>query len=176
MALSRGSFVRGRQSRTRRRPSWNGGPDGTLSRTTSGSTLFGTGAQTVVDEITLIRTRGILSLQVTAADAVLAGFDGAVGICVVSENAFNAGIASVPTPATDIAWDGWLWHHIFSIRAVTATIADGVNAVAVHRTIEIDSKAMRKTNITDVIIAVLEATEMTSATLHARIDIRILTK
>ena len=114
--------------------------------------------------------------MVTAADAVLAGYDGAVGICVVSENAFNAGIASVPTPVTDVAWDGWLWHHFFSLRAVTATIGDGVNGPAVVWKIIIDSKAMRKTNITDVEIAVIETTETTSASLHARIDTRSLSK
>jgi len=142
----------GSSNRTRRRPSWSQGPSGTGSQTASGQLLFATGAQTGQDELTVIRTRGIFVVQVTAVAAIIDGYTGAAGICVVTENAFNAGIASIPTPVVDVAWDGWLWHQFFSIKAITATIGDGVNATALHQSFVIDSKAMRKTNITDVVV------------------------
>ena len=176
-----GRFVRSSRQvsfpRTQRhRPSWSLGPSGTVARTMSGSSLFLTGAQATIDEVTIVRTRGILVLQLIVADAALAGYTGAVGICNVTENAFNAGIASIPTPVTDIAWDGWLWYQLFALNAITATIADGVNAGAMFKQFTVDSKAMRKTNVTDVIVGVIEVTEATNATLHARLDTRMLSK
>ena len=59
-------------------------------------------------------------LWLSTGTSALDGYDGAVGLCIVSENAFNAGIASIPTPITDIQWDGWLWYQSFSLRTPTA--------------------------------------------------------
>ena len=50
----------------------------------------------------------------------------------------------MPTPFTEADWDGWLWHEFFDVRALTATIADGVNAFSAVSRVVIDSKAMRK--------------------------------
>ncbi len=46
----------------------------------------------------------------------------------------------------------------------------------IHQQFTIDSKAMRKTKITDVEIAVLEATEVGTATLNSFMDTRSLSK
>jgi len=162
--------------RTVRRPSWSRGPNGILQRTSSGAAIFATGAQANFDELTVIRIRGVFEIFLSVAAAALDGFDGAFGICRVSENAFNAGAGSIPSPLTDVAWDGWQAYQMFSLKAVTATIADGVNAVGVYKRFELDTKAMRKTNITDVLVGVIEATEVGTATMNMRLDSRMLHK
>ena len=174
--MARGRVFRPRTSTQRHRPSWSSGPFGTNLITASGSTLLGVGSQAVVDNLTLIRTRGIFRCFLSSVDQAVGGYTGSVGICNVSENAFNAGITAVPTPTTDIAWDGWLWHQIFSVKSVTATIGDAVNSEAIEFMVEIDSKAMRKTRLTDFIIAVIEVIEVGAASLNTRLDTRILDK
>ncbi len=176
MARGFRSLQRGRPVSQRHRPSWSIGPSGAFSVGASSSTIFATGAQAGVDELTLIRTRGVLVLHLSAVASANEGFAGAVGICNVTENAFNAGVGSIPTPITDIAWDGWLWYQFFSLKSVTATISDGSNAGAVVKEYVVDSKAMRKTNITDVIVGVLETTEAGASTLNAFLDTRTLNK
>ena len=164
MARSNHSFARGRSGRsTSRRPSWSNGPGGIFSRTATGQSLLTGQAQANLTELTIIRLRGIFNVFLTSGTASLDGYDGACGICVVSENAAAAGVAAVPSPVTDVAWDGWFWHQFFSLKVLTTTFADGVNGAAAQAKFEVDSKAMRKMNITDVIIAVLEATEVGTA-------------
>ncbi len=79
------------------RPSWSTGPNGIVTISSSSSVLYATGAQSQVDEVTIVRTRGLVTVFLSAG-GTLEGFDGAIGICVVSENAFNVGITAVPTP------------------------------------------------------------------------------
>ena len=66
---------------------------------------------TAFDE-TLLRTRGAMlfnSDQIAAGEEVI----GALGMILVSEDAFAAGIASIPSPVNDIDNDGWvLWHPV----------------------------------------------------------------
>ena len=175
MARSNQSFRRGLSRSTARRPSWSQGPEGIVTRTASGQSLL-TGAQANVDELTVIRTRGILDVIMTAGAAALDGYDGAVGICVVSENAFNAGVGSVPSPTVDIAWDGWLWYQMIHVKTLTTTFADGVNAQSVVARYIIDSKVMRKTNLSDVIVVVIDVAEVGTATATFHLDTRLLIK
>ena len=177
MAARFRSRLQGRQSSPRHRPGWSPGPSGSIVASGSSTVLFAVGSQSQLDEVTIVRTRGYFHAHLTTTVAgVNEGFDGAVGICVVSENAFNAGVASVPAPLDDIAWDGWLWYHFFDLKAVTSTLSDGVNANAVSQRIEIDSKAMRKTNITDVEIAVIQHVESGTASFGAELFTRSLSK
>ncbi len=173
--FNRGSF-QGSSKRTPRRPGWSVGPSGVVQRTASGSSVFPTSAVVASSDVTLIRTRGIFEVFLSVGTAALDGFDGAVGICKVSENAAGVGSTAIPQPVTDIAWDGWLWYQQFSVKVVTATIADGVNAVGAYSRFIIDSKAMRKSNATDNFVAVMEVTEVGTATVNARLATRMLTK
>jgi len=110
----------------------------------------------------------------SAATAALDGFVGAFGFGIVSENAFNAGVASVPTPVTDIAWDGWLWWQAICIKN-----SDGVesNQFGITRVYQVDSKAMRKFKQSDILMCVFEAESETGiATLGATLKSRLLFK
>jgi len=124
----------------------------------------------------MVRTRGELLLTISAISAAGDGFPRlAAGICIVSENAFGVGVTAVPTPLTDIAWDGWLWH---SMGACFGQVSGnfGNDGAQVIRWV-IDSKAMRKIKQTDISIGVIElGTETGTATLLADLNTRELVK
>ena len=106
-----------------------------------------------------------------------------MGIGIATLAAVTAGVASVPTPITEAGWDGWLWHMFFQCRA--AGIIDGsamgdtdaVNPTAAAVRFEIDSKAMRKFEDTDLAIyAALEVSEVGTSTMVWSFDSRALFK
>ena len=163
-------------STARRKTSWGSGPSGVISRTATGSNLFAVGAQATVAGLTLVRTRGNLLVFLSSIATALDGFSGAIGMAIVSENAFGVGVTAIPTPVTDLAWDGWLYHRFFSVKGVTATEADGANAVSAVERIQIDSKAMRKFKETDLLVAVIEGTEVGGVTFNATLETRTLVK
>ena len=82
---------------------WGAGTGGTgaVSVNAAGPQILGAGVQTVGSELTLLRTRGIVHLSLTSATSAGDGFFGAIGICVVSDQAFTAGVGSMPTPITE---------------------------------------------------------------------------
>ena len=109
--------------------------------------------QSFVEDFTLVRTRGLLSVasdQTAATEFQI----GAVGIAIVSTAAFTAGAASVPTPVTEAAWDGWLWYQSFANRMVFVSGVGLETPYAVQ--FEIDSKAMRKVSADETLIVVAE--------------------
>ena len=176
MAFPR-SRSRGIGHGSRRKTAWQIGPFGQANVTAAGVLLFATGAQALVDGATIVRTRGELSVALGPSTTALAGFDRiGFGMCIVSENAFGIGVTAVPTPITDIAWDGWLFHDLMSIF----TIQDSEtwsNSGSPFKRVEIDSKAMRKIKNTDVLIGVMEfSSETGTATIEARLNTRVLVK
>ena len=166
------------RSRSQRKTEWIVGPnmvDGSLSAT--GKLLFTNGVIITGGKVTIVRTRGLVSLYNNSASVVGAGFKGAVGIGVVTALAFTAGAGSMPGPLTDVGWDGWLWHDFFDVRSITATIGDGVNAVSTVQRLPVDSKAMRIVEAVDqIIFGMVEVTEQTSANLEIQADTRMLVK
>ena len=174
----RGPSTRGSSGRTPRRPGWSAGPGGSSAPSSSGTTLFGTSAVVASSDVTLIRTRGEFVVRLRSASAVNNGFNGAVGICVVNENAAGVGITAVPHPITDVAWDGWLWYQFFSVKASIGAVADNEPAYPGNQWARytIDSKAMRRMNLADNIVAVMEVTLVGTATMDTQFDTRILTK
>ncbi len=128
----------------RRLTDWGFGPSSDSQVITgSGKTLWSVGTAPS-QPLTLIRTRGLVTVYQTGATAIQDGFEGAHGIYMMTEDAFAVGVTAALDPFNDAGSDMWLWHSFFDVRAITATIADGVNANALHSRIEIDSKAMRK--------------------------------
>ena len=173
MARSRG-FRSHRTSGHSRKVSWAEGPAGsTGALTASGNSLFGTAQQFILDDLTVIRMHGELEVMLTAASAVLEGVSWAFGMAIVSENAAGIGVTAVPAPLTDVAWDGWLVHEEGVLFARDATPLDDPNLL-IHR--EIDSKAMRKSHATDVLIACFEIAEVGTATAGAVLISRQLVK
>ncbi len=124
------------------------------------ATSLSSGGATVLSGIafeapgTLIRTRGIVMIRpVTpvSADVLLTG---AFGIGIVSAEAFAAGVASIPEPATDSDWGGWMviqpWSFQFEFGDQSSFAISSIN-------IEVDSKAMRKVEPNSVAVVVVES-------------------
>ncbi len=103
---------------------------------------------------TIVRIRGMLSieLQTYAADLDIAG---AVGMGIVSAEAFAAGVASVPEPFTDADWGGWMMWRSFAHRF--EFVSNTGSFFPAEWTMEIDSKAMRKVDNNEVLIIVAES-------------------
>ncbi len=153
----------------RHRTSWEVGPEtagngAPQSIVTSLADLAGTAVQATVDGQTLIRTRGELLMWLRAPTVNSGdGFHGAFGIAKATTAAIVAGAASVPTPITEEAWDGWLYHRYFSLFsggpiavATAAQEALQTNNVTAALRIEVDSKAMRKQDANEGFYAVLQ--------------------
>ncbi len=107
-----------------------------------------------IDE-TVLRNVGTISVHSDQQSATEV-YEGAFGMIVVSNEAAVAGVASVPTPITDIANDGWFVHVPFmsQIRVITAAGFDPVASLQ----IEFDSKAKRVVQDGSVIALVVEST------------------
>ena len=166
---SRGSF---RGTYPRRRKAWEEGPGGTASTNYSGSSaqIVGAGANIIVDGLTLLRTRGEFEIFMTAATAIPDGFRGAFGIGIVTTAAFTAGVASIPTPIAEQDWDGWLFWRAFGVHAGLQPNSDGSG----YLRFEVDSKAMRKLDLLETIVAVVEVVEVGTATATSHFDSRVL--
>ena len=171
-------FQRGAAS-SRRKVGWSDGPSqlAPAGISSSGSVLWSLGRQFLFDGQTLVRTRGNFSIWQTVATSIGDGFNQlAVGMCVVSENAFDTGITAVPTPLTDAGWDGWFFHQLLGpiLSFETTEVLRGPMSAL---RIDIDSKAMRKLKSTDVMIGVVEAgVEVGAATLNFVANTRKLVK
>jgi len=174
MANSRSRF----QARSRRRlTAWEEGAEAQGQSVSSSTPLIGTlGLQLVAPAATLIRIRGFVTLTLNATSIALGGFRGAMGLGIASEEAFAAGQASLRTPLGDDGWDGWMWHQYFSLKTVTATIGDAVNAVTNVQRFEIDSKSMRKMVEGDTLYFSLAGTEAGVAVMHVDMICRTLFK
>ena len=169
MPHSRG--FQGRQSQ-RRRTEWFAGPGQVAASSFAASTsiIHGGTVITSFGEETLVRTRGIFCAYLKTATAVGDGFFGAVGIGKATASATAAGVASVPTPLTEVGWDGWLYHRFFSVHSGLA--ADGSG----HERFEVDSKAMRKLQEAEAFYIAIEVLEIGTATMDVFCDTRMLVK
>ena len=176
MAHPRG-FRSPRTSGQRRKVSWEEGPFGTTGGISAPiTTIFPTAQQLVLDDLTVIRMRGELVLYLTVAGGAAGeGFRWAFGMCVVTANAATVGATAVPGPLTDIAWDGWFVHDTGQLVTMSTTLSEASEMQ--QERIKIDSKAMRKTHNTDVIVAVLETIELgADSTMQAQLQSRMLVK
>ncbi len=103
---------------------------------------------------TLVRTRGEVSIRASAYNADL-NIVGAFGMCVVSDQAFAAGVASVPEPFTDAGWNGWfVWQ---SFNYVIEHSTDVGKQAPADRVYQVDSKAMRKIAENETVVLVCES-------------------
>jgi len=167
---------RGFSRQSRRLTSWGVGPGSAVVTqfTANASTILGAGVVPGANGLTLVRTRGSLSAGLSSQDVVAAGFHCAFGIGMITDDAFGAGV--FPDPLVEDNWDGWLYHRFFDLHALTATEADGSNAVSNFLRIEIDSKAMRKFVDGMTIFGALEVIEVGTAVMDVFFDSRMLFK
>ena len=165
---------RGRFS-NRRRTGWEEGPgDFTVQAFTgSGAAFFLTGREALGDGLTIVRIRGLYELIVTSG-AALSGFHGALGIGIVTADAFAVGITAMPSPVDDIDWEGWMYYSLFSMINPLAATANSQDNLVIRK--EIDSKAMRKIGVNEIIFAGIEVTEVGASGLEARLATRMLVK
>ena len=162
----------------RRLKSWDFGPGTNVAQAqfTAITGVILTDALSVIqDGATLLRLRGQLIYMLDTTSALTGGFTGAFGIGIATQAAVAAGAASVPLPVDEQDFDGWIFWRPFSMKSVTATIADGSNAVSVSERVDVDTKAMRKLREGDSIYAALQITsEVGSAVMQVFFDSRIL--
>jgi len=79
------------------------------------------------------------------------------GACIIQKQALAAGIGSIPTPLTDVGWDGWFVHGYFNVGGATSGVIDSPLGIERH---QVDSKAMRKVGGDEAIIFVIEPTNV----------------
>jgi len=152
---SRSSFG---SSRARRKSSWEIGPGrGRATITASLTPVFvGTGAAATEDGLTLVRLRGDLYIRLIAAAASGDIMSGWFGIGITSTQGFAVGITAVPTPVTELAEENWIFMHHWSVESVQDAEALNRGGIGgLH--IPVDTKAMRKFNVGDVMYAAVEA-------------------
>ncbi len=141
-----------RHQRSSRLTQWIGPAD--QAYITVATTVAGIISSVSFEEpVTVMRARGMFSLKVTdpSTDENIVG---AVGMAVVSTEAFTAGVASVPEPYTDADWGGWfVWRSFGYGWDVTTDIGRQWSS----RDFEIDSKAMRKVSPNETVIIVVES-------------------
>ena len=144
----RGFIQRG----ARRLTQWIGpAVQGYVTVATGGATLIS--SLFLDDAATIVRTRGMVSVQATTA-SVSVDITGAIGIGIVSEEAFQAGIASIPEPFTDADWGGWMVWRSFGFRWEVTT---DIGRIAIPWSLEIDSKAMRKMGPNERLVVIAES-------------------
>ncbi len=165
----------GFQRRSQRIRDWGLGPATFESTVIATGKLLWTVGATPAQNLTVIRTRGLVTVSLQVASGIGDGYAGAHGIYMMTEDAFAVGVTAALDLQADSNSDMWLWHSFFDVHGVTATIADGSNAVSnVHR-IEIDSKAMRKDfDAERVMVGVTGVEETGTASLQIHSDSRML--
>ncbi len=173
--LSRGSFRGPRPIRSpRRKTTWALGPGGTVGGqvlSASSSVIVGSGAAATLDGITVARLRGELLLTLLTSSLAGGGFEGAFGIARFTEAAFAAGVASLQHPIDEESWDGWMYHQYFAlssggvISGAASKSDDAVSSVSAVLRVMVDSKAMRKFEINDVMAGVLQIAETGTASM-----------
>ena len=163
---------------TRRKTGWQEGFGGVTTQAISadGKTILGAGAQVVDDGFTLVRTRGVISIGLSASSTVGGGFTGAVGVGIVTNDAFAIGATAMPGPLADAQWDGWLFHTFFNSMGLKAGLATQDTVPQAVQHIVVDSKAMRKLNLNDPIFAMIDVIEIGVAVIQVRADSRLLLK
>jgi len=113
---------------------------------------------------TVVRTRGywtIFSDQTAATEF----YEAAFGMIVVSDQAVAAGVASVPTPATDTASDWHVYQRLANQYEVTAAGGGAGSGLINGTSAEFDSKAMRKVDLGEDLISVVEAGNLSNGVL-----------
>ncbi len=100
---------------------------------------------------TILRSRGTVFCELDAT-AVNERVIVMHGLILVSENAFQAGAASVPHPFTDTD-DDWIWTGQTVVSSGEET---AVNENSLFDRVEVDSKAMRKVKSGEVYVFVSE--------------------
>ena len=102
---------------------------------------------------TVVRTRGAVTITPSTFGADI-NIHGAYGVGIVSDQAFAAGIASIPEPFDEAGWDGWFVWRSFQL---TYEFHDATGSLLGQLVHEVDSKAMRKVTDNETIVMVAQS-------------------
>ena len=168
MARSRQRFNRGGGSRPNR--GWSVSMASTYSTLAVSSKVFIIGfvPATAID-LTVLCTVGVLSISSDQAAAEEEQV-GAFGMILVSDTAFGAGAASIPSPVADADNDGWFVFQAFNQKGNTAITSPS------SKEYMFDSKAKRIISSEGVTIAVMIANASASHVVTFALSLRILTQ
>ena len=176
--FSRGSNL-ARARRPKNKTFWELGPGGDDIATwdSSGFTgdttvILGLGATPVGQPLTVMRLHGVLEILLSTATSALDGFNWAFGVGVCTADAFAIGVTAVPNPFDDISWNGWMVHKMGAIHSPIAGVATAFPSNA--QSLEIESKAMRKLNLNEVLFAAIQVGEVGVSVMTVRFASRIL--
>ncbi len=133
----------------------------TFLATSNAKAVFSSALALVIPAATLVRTRGMLHIQMLSNGTASNTVTGAVGLMVVSNESFVAGIASLRTPLEEIE-SAWYVYEPFAMQSVGTGTQDG-GSPGRFLTIPFDSRGQRKLKNADTLVAVIEANQ-TSAT------------
>jgi len=86
------------------------------------------------------------------------------------------GQTAMPAPLDEQDWDGWLFWTPLVLVAHTTSPTDDPGGLSTIIRVDVDSKAMRKLNLGDVIFASAQFTEVGAAVARVFFDSRILIK
>jgi len=131
-------------------------------------------ASLAIRPFTIVRTRlaiSFLSDQVASSEFTQA----VLGMQVVTEAAATAGIASIPTPITEVNADFFVYKPMFSqiLFATGVGFQESVGDAAMY---VVDSKAMRKVGIDDDVAQTLEVRQGATLGVDIAIEGRFLIK
>ena len=101
------------------------------------------------------------------------GFTGAIGIGIVTADAFAIGATAMPGPLSDMSFS-WLYHSFFNLFSFATGQEFGQGMTGVR--IAIDSKGMRIQDASEVLFGMVETTELGAAALEFVADTRTLDK
>ena len=144
-----------RSSGSRRQTSW--ASIGVIQTTVDGSASLassGNAALLALRPFTIVRTHLEILLQSDQL-AVTEAQVAAVGLMVGSDSAIAAGVASVPTPLTELESDLWYVHQTM-LNSIDIAGTVSIGDTAAGRRYTVDSKAMRKVNNDQDIALVVE--------------------
>ena len=107
---------------------------------------------------TVVRTRGSMFLE-TDQQAASEFYQAAIGCCVVSDQAVAIGVTAVPTPFTDQSSDLWYVYEVLmgKLRVGTPSPVELFESGIFK---DYDSKAMRKVEEGQDLIAVIETSSI----------------
>ena len=161
-----------------RRPTFWEGENISQSVTTGASVISTVVSEAELENVptpTIVRMRGDLLVQVTASAATPGRCNAVLGIKLTTAAALAGG--AVETPSTDIGSE-WIWWTtvplILAGGSVAAPNSDGRSIV--HR-VNVDSKAMRKVTLNQVLVLVAQNVVVTSTqTFDVQGTVRVLLK
>ena len=108
---------------------------------------------------TLVRCRGEILASIDGpADGDALGI--ACGLIMADDDAVGAGVASIPSPATDLDAE-WIWHGFLLMQIQAGTgVGASLNVGAVVDRLKVDSKAMRRFKQNEQLVFAVQAVSL----------------